>query len=518
MKVPAPQVIRAWRENPCKFVADNFQVKLDPWQEKALMLFPSQKPDEMRIAMQACVGPGKSAVLAWMIWNFLSCYGETGNHPKGAAVSVTSDNLKDNLWPELAKWQERSAYLTAMFEWTKERVSARQFPETWFVSARSYSKKANADEQGRTLSGLHGKFVAAFLDESGEIPVPVIKAAEQAMSTNSGPNSFKKLVQAGNPTSLEGVLYAASAGEIAKQWTVIRITSDPDDPDRSTRIDIDWAREQIKAWGRENPWVMSSILGLFPPSSINALIGVDEVQSAMERHLRDDSFNWAQKRIGVDAARFGDDSWCIFRRQGLASYPIIKMKNPRSPDVAARVINEIGKWKGDVKVFVDGTGGYGSGAIDAILQADQECMEVQFGGAPIDTRFFNKRTEMIWDFVEWIKRGGALAPDKNLKNQLVKHTYTFKKGKIWVMDKDQFKKANNGESPDELDSGALTFAMPDNAGDLQGRVNAKKQQYASEASTVRPFNLFGDLEGNVDQSYHGSTHGGDEGPREAGKY
>lgn len=466
--------------------------------------------------MQACVGPGKSAVLAWMIWNFLSCYGETGNHPKGAAVSITADNLKDNLWPELAKWQERSTYLSSMFEWTKERVSCRQFPETWFVSARSYSKKANADEQGRTLSGLHGKFVAAFLDESGEIPVPVIKAAEQAMSTNSGPNSFKKLVQAGNPTSLEGVLYAASVGELAKLWKVIRITSDPDDPDRSTRIDIEWARDQIKAWGRDNPWVMSSILGEFPPSSINALIGVDEVQNAMERHHGEDAYNWAQKRIGVDAARFGDDSWCIFRRQGLASYPIIKMKNPRSPDVAARVMNEIGKWKGDVKVFADGTGGFGSGCIDALLQADQECMEVQFGGAAIDPRFFNKRTEMIWDFVEWIKRGGALAQDTKLKNQLVKHTYTFKKGKIWVMDKDQFKKLNNGESPDELDSGALTFAMPDMAGDLGGRVTANvKQEYARPP---KPYNMFADLEGQMDQSYARSSDSDGDEPREAGKY
>ncbi len=514
MKVPAPQVIRAWRENPCKFVDDNFQVKLDPWQENAMRLFPSQKPQELRIALQACVGPGKSACLAWMGWNFLSCYGETGNHPKGAAVSITSDNLKDNLWPEFAKWQERSTYLKSMFEWTKERISARQFPETWFISARSYSKKANADEQGRTLSGLHSKFVLALLDESGEIPVPVIKAAEQAMSTNSGPNSFKKIVQAGNPTSLEGVLYAASAGEIAKLWTVIRITSDPDDPERSTRIDREWAREQIKTWGRDNPWVMSSILGLFPPASINALIGIDEVTSAMERHLRDDEFNWAQKRIGIDAARFGDDAWCIFRRQGLASYPIIKMKNPRSPDVAARAMNEAHKWGGDVKMFADGTGGYGSGCIDALLQADQECMEVQFGGEPIDPRFFNKRSEMIWDFVEWIKRGGALAQDSNLKKQLVKSTYTFKKGKIWIVDKEQFKKINNGESPDELDSGALTFAMPDSVGDLGGRVPGKnKQEYAAQP---KPYNLFGDLEGNVGQSYAGGAD--DDAPREAGKY
>lgn len=513
--IPAAQVLRSWRENPCKFVHDNFKPErgIDKWQEKALMLFPSQRENEKRLALQACVGPGKSAVLAWMGWNFLSCYGETNNHPKGAAVSITADNLKDNLWPEFSKWQQRSDFLKTTFEWTKEKIFYRKYPETWFMSARSYSKKANAEDQGKTLSGLHSKFVLVLLDETGEMPVAVGKAGDQIMATNAGPNQFKKIVQAGNPSSLDGILYAAVV-EAVKLWTTIRITGDPDDSDRSPAIDKSWAKEQVDLWGRDNPWIMSSILGLFPPSSINSLIGADEVQSAMERHLREDEYSWSQKRIGLDAARFGGDPWCLFRRQGLASFPIIKMRNPRTPDVAARVMNEINKWGGDVRVFADGTGGFGAGAIDALLQAEQPCEEIHFSGAPIDPRFLNKRTEMIWEFVDWVKRGGALALDSNLKKQLVKSTYTFKKGKIWMMEKEQFKKLNNGESCDELDSGALTFAQPDMAGDLGGRVPSKaKQEYARPP---KPHNIFGDLEGAVDQSYGSSSNQDDV--REAGKF
>lgn len=502
-----PQIIREWRENPCKYVYDNFQVTPDRWQEKALKLFPSQKEEEKRVALQACAGPGKSAVLAWMGWNFLSTYGARGEHPKGAAVSITSDNLKDNLWPEFSKWQERSPYLRGMFTWTKERIFSKQNPETWFISARSWPKTANAEEQGRTLSGLHSKFVLALLDESGEIPLAVVKAAEQALSNCT----FGKIVQAGNPTSLEGILYAAST-ELAHLWTVIRITGDPDDPDRSPRIEKAWAEEQIKTYGRDNPWVMSYILGLFPPASINALIGPDEVAAAMSRHLREDEFNWSQKRIGVDAARFGDDSWCICKRQGLASYPIIKMRNPRTPDVAARVANEAAKWKGDVKFFVDGTGGYGAGVIDALVQAEYDVEEVQFGGKPIDPRFFNKRSEMIWDAIEWVKRGGALANDPNLKKQLTKSTYTFKKGKLWVIEKEQLKKDLAGGSPDELDSLAVTFAMPDRAAGLGGRIPQTNQVGGrGEYARPRAYDPFADLEGTIDAS-------NDEGTRESGKY
>jgi len=58
------------------------------------------------------------------------------------------------------------------------------------------------------------------------------------------------------------------------------------------------------------------VLGEFPPTSINALLGVEE---AMPRHLRIDQYDWAQKRLGVDVVRFGDDRTVIFPRQALSS-------------------------------------------------------------------------------------------------------------------------------------------------------------------------------------------------------
>jgi len=488
---PEAQRIKDWRTIPGKFEWDNFKVEPDDWQMEELKLFGDDTKPKLRIAMQACAGPGKSAVLAWNAWKFLGCYGGKGEHPKGAAVAISRDNLKDNLWAELAKWRERSPYLKAAFEWQKERIFAKQHPETWFLSARAWPKKSNAEEQGRTLSGLHSEFVLALLDESGEIPPAVGNAAEQALSTSTC--KWGRIVQAGNPTSLEGILYLAST-DWAHLWNVIRITGDPDDPKRSKRIDKAWAQENIDSFGRDNPWVMSLILGLFPPASVNALIGPDEVADAMKRTIGEDAYNWAQKRMGIDAARFGDDAWAIFRRQGLASYPIITMRNPRTPDVAARAVNEGHKWGGDVKYFVDGTGGYGAGCIDAMLQVPVEVSEIQFGGAPIDPRFADKRSEMIWEFVEWIKRGGCLADNPKLKRQLTTASYTFKKSKLWVLPKDQHKKLLKGQSPDEMDSGSLTFALPDMARGLQGRVPGMDQEFARP---TKPYDPFADMEGAI---------------------
>src|SRR5690606_1436518 len=100
--------------------------------------------------------------------------------------------------PELSHWRERSAYLKAAMEWTKERIFCKRHPETWFFSARAFSKKANAEEQGRTLSGLHAKFVMVAVDESGEVPPAVMKAGEQAFSSQS--TVWGRAIQAGNPS------------------------------------------------------------------------------------------------------------------------------------------------------------------------------------------------------------------------------------------------------------------------------------------------------------------------------
>jgi phage terminase large subunit len=453
----AQRKIREWRLDAVLFVREVFGVEPDAWQVQALRAFSNQDNAKFRISMQACVGPGKSAVLAWCGWNFLLCYGEIGNHPKGAAVSVTADNLKDNLWPEFSKWQSRSPILMQAFKWTKERIFSVDHPETWFLSARSYSKSADPEEQGRTLSGLHSKYVLALIDESGEIPTAVAKAAEQALSERDC--SFGRILQAGNPSSLDGLLYAA-ATTLSDLWHVIRITGDPDDPNRSPRIDIEWARQQIKQYGRDDPWVMYSILGLFPPSSINALLGPDDVMKAIARNARKEDYEYVQKRLGVDVARFGADRTILGPRQGLRWFKPIEMRGVRTQEIVARVLLAHMNWKQEMD-FVDGTGGYGAGVVDGLIVAGRSPFEYNASSKASDPRFYNLRAECWWRMAEAIKRGASLPEGvTGLQKELCAPTYTFKNGKILIEDKDQIKK-RLGFSPDIADSYSMTYALPD---------------------------------------------------------
>lgn len=463
---PGQEKIRSWRANPVQFVREVFGAEPDAWQADALMLFADPNESRKRIALSACAGPGKSTLLAWCGWNFLTCYADRGQHPKGAAVSVTWDNLKDNLWAELAKWQGRSQFLLTEFDWTAQRISSRQFEKTWFLSARSWPKTANADEQGRTLSGLHSDYVLALVDESGEIPVSVLRAAEQAL----GGCKWGRIVQAGNPISHEGMLYAA-ATQLRHLWQVVTITADPDDPKRTPRVDIEYAREQIRTWGRDNPWVMAYILGQFPPTSINSLLSIEDVQQSIARKISIGSGNeTAQKRIGVDVARFGSDSTVIFPRQGLIAFPAVEMRNARTNEIAARLAKAKIDWSSELE-FIDDTGGYGGGVVDSMIQAQFDPIPVNAAGKADDPRMLNKRAECWWRMAEWVKRGGALPNIPALIGELTVPTYTYVNGKFQLEPKDKIKE-RLGRSPNFADALSLTFSLVE----MPGRMALPFQQ------------------------------------------
>jgi len=453
-ELSATDRIRGWRLDPARFVTEVFKVELDEWQRDALSYLGGDYNNSRRLCLRACTGPGKSAVLAWIGWHRLVCFAAKGEHPKGAALSITADNLKDNLWSELAKWQSRSEFLKSAFTWTKEKIYANDHPETWFLSSRSFAKDANAEAIGRALSGLHSKFPFVLLDETGDMPVAVGRAAIQILTGNP---KDAAIVQAGNPTSTNGLLYE-SCTKAKDQWHLITITADPDDPKRTPRVSKEHAREMIDTYGRENPWVMATIMGLFPPTGFNSLFSLEDVEAAMARTYKADQIQNAAVILGGDVARQGDDASAVIKRQGRQAYPIKTYRIPDTMRVADQFIMQQMEHKADA-FFIDESGGYGAGVIDRMRSLGHDVIGVQFGGKASDNRFFNKRSEMYWLAADWVKNGGSLAPDPELKEELCATTYVYQKDQFRIVEKEIIK-SQIGRSPDKSDSLILTFAHP----------------------------------------------------------
>ncbi len=437
--------IQSWKRSPLKFVRENFSVEPDAWQCEVLEAFPHNQ----RMAMKACKGPGKTAVLSWLIWNFLC----TRPYPKVACTSITSDNLSDGLWTELARWKAKSRFIDAAFDWQKTRIAAKDHPEQWWASSRTWAKGADTNQQANTLAGLHADYLLFVLDEAGGIPDAVMAAAEGGLSTGIE----TKILMAGNPTHLEGPLYRASTTE-RHLWHLTEITGDPDDPKRSPRVNVQWARDQIAKYGRDNPWVLVNVFGRFPPTSLNALLGPDDVGPALTRELREDQFSFAPRILGCDIARFGDDRTVIFPRQGLASYMPDIMRGARTEAIVGRIARKCDEWQPDA-VFVDGTGGYGAGVIDGLRLARYPVIEISFSGKADDPRYLNKRAEMWFEASLNIKRGAGLPNLPELQKELCAPTYFFHQDKFQLESKDDIK-SRLGWSPDIADAYCLTYAQP----------------------------------------------------------
>jgi phage terminase large subunit len=444
--------IAAWRADPLAFVRECFGVEPDAWQADVLAAFPTHP----RIAMKACKGPGKTTVLAWIAWNFLL----TRLRPKIAACSISADNLADGLWTEMAKWQAKSPLLRSAFTWGKTRIEAADSnlaPE-WWMSARTWSRSADAQTQGDTLAGLHADNLLFIVDEAGGIPDAVVVAADAGLANAGQEDREAHLVIAGNPTHLEGPLYRActSARDL---WYVVEITSDPDDPKRTPRVPAEWAREQIKQYGRDNPWVLVNVFGKFPPSSLNSLLGPDEVAAARNRKLQPIDYEHSPKVLGVDVAREGDDRSVIVMRQGMKATVLRTLRNQSSDQGAGEVARAWAENKADA-CFIDNTGGFGGGWIDQLRLLGRNAIPIHFAGKANDMRYANKRAEMHFLLAEWVKQGGQLYqfPDE-IVAELTMPTYSFKGDTVLLEPKDDIKE-RLGRSPDLADALALTFAQP----------------------------------------------------------
>lgn len=438
--------IDRWREHPAAFVREVFGVEPDAWQTDVLEAFPRCP----RMAMKAAKGPGKSCCLAWIAWNFLV----TRPFPKVAATSITGKTLADTLWAEMAKWQHRSPMLQACFEWQQSRIFNKEYPETWFMTARAWSASANSEQQADTLAGLHADYILFLLDEAGGIPDSVMATAEAALSSPIEGH----LIISGNPTHLEGPLYRACTTE-KRLWHVVEITGDPNDPKRSPRISVQWAKEQIEKYGADSPWVMVNVFGRFPAASLNALVGPEDISAAQARVYQERDFARSPKILGVDVARFGDDKSIIFPRQGLVAFKPTVMRGVDGIQGAGRVSRLWEDWDADA-CMVDDTGGYGAAWIDCLKTLGRVAVPVPFAGKPRDPRYFNKRAEMYFELAKWIKQdGGSIPSIPELAAALTTTTYSFRGDKLLIEPKDTVKE-RLGYSPDEADALAITFAEP----------------------------------------------------------
>lgn len=399
--------------------------------------------EAIQIAIASGHGIGKSALVSWIILWAISTHADT----KGVVTANTENQLKTKTWAELAKWK-RLCINEHWFELTATALFAKdkEHEKTWRIDMVPWSERNT-----EAFAGLHnkGKRVLVIFDEASAIHDKIWEVSEGALTDD---NTEIIWCCFGNPTQNVG-RFRECFGKYKHRWFTKQIDS------RTVKMTN---KAQLQKWvddhGEDSDFVRVRVRGVFPSASANSLIGPEEVELAVKRFYDKSLYEHSAKILGVDVARQGDDSSVVCLRQGLVAFPMREMRIPDTMLVAGQVAQEINKNQTDA-VFVDGSGGYGAGVVDALRQTGYTPTEVQFAGKALDIRYFNKRSEMWFEMVNWIKQGGAIPDDKELIEELCAATYTYQGDKFRLCAKDDIKEII-GRSPDKADALALTFAYP----------------------------------------------------------
>jgi len=444
----------------------------DQWQREVLTAIRDglmTPHDALRLAIASGHGPGKSALMAWLILWAICTFEDS----RGVVTANTEVQLRTKTWAEVSKWH-RMLICRHWFTLTATAIFAVQpdHEKTWRIDAVAWSERNT-----EAFAGLHnqGKRIIALFDEASAIPDVIWETTEGALTDADTEIVW---IVAGNPTRNTG-RFRECFGRFRHRWKCWQIDS------RSAKLtNKDQLAKWIADYGEDSDFARVRVRGVFPRAGSMQFISSELVEQAMSAE-RENPTNLDDPLVmGVDVGRFGDDASviCVRRGRDARNWGWRKLRGADTMTVAAevaRIYNEI--WPD--AIFVDG-GGVGGGVVDRLMMLKLPVIEVQFAGAPtrgFDTQdgaiaYANKRAEMWGVMRDWL-RGGMIPDDPDLRADLtgLEYGYTMKEGRdAIILEKKEDMKKRGLASPDAADALCLTFAHPVQKSDHSGATRHPK--------------------------------------------
>jgi hypothetical protein len=454
------EAIASFAYDPLTYVYFNF-----PWGVKGTILEHEDGPDEWQItvlkkiaaglplneairqAVRSGHGIGKTALIAWIIKWFM----DTRPHPQVVVTANTKQQLESKTWRELAKWHN----LSRTKDWCKHtstKFYRIEHESTWFASLVPWTK-----EKSEAFAGTHEDHVLIIYDEASAIVDIIWDVTEGAMTGVSDGQAITKIwIAFGNPTKNTG-RFSECFKKNRHRWDTMEI-----DSRTAKKSDKDEIAQWIDDWGLDSDFVRVRVLGQEPRAGDMQFIPSDIVEPNMGKNIAPPDYITFPKIMGVDVAGDGDgsDMTVICKRQGPATFELIKLRGQKTGAIADRVAQEMKDWSPDA-CFIDI--GFNPGVYHMLKDWGYKVSEVQFGGAPLDKEHYrNKRAEMWGLMKQALATGLAIPRDNQLRDDLLGPEYgggTNDGGKLLLESKKDMKKRGLA-SPDCADALALTYARP----------------------------------------------------------
>jgi hypothetical protein len=248
---------------------------------------------------------GKDACVSWVILWFMT----TRSYAKVVATAPTNRQLRDILIAEISKWLRQST-VAEEFVVLKDIIYHKEAPKEWWVRFISPSVRATKEEQAETLAGLHGDHLLIVIDEASGVPDPTFIPLEGAMT-----QADNKVILIGNMTKNTGYYYDTHFhATISTDWCKLHW-----DSRKSTNVDKSMPEYFAKKYGIESNVYRIRVEGNPPLQDDTTLIPLWAAQQCIgnEFEVAEDEPLY----LGVDVARYGDDSSIILPRRGMKIFP-----------------------------------------------------------------------------------------------------------------------------------------------------------------------------------------------------
>lgn len=410
------------------------------------------------ISIMSGQGTGKDFWVALMGCFFLTCF----PYPKLTATANTGKQLRNVLWSEISKIMDLSkrtdpnnpnspTILRQLLTWQAERVFlTTQRGERWFWEGVTCNARGSAEEQAEVLGGRHEDYMLLIADEATGLPDAVFKPLEGTLT-----GIVNLLVLIFNPTRTKGFAIRSQTDPrfIHLRWN----------GEESERVPKEHCRSMELKYGRDSNTYRIRILGLPPYSDENTLIPWDMIEAAKDRWEYMEPNEEDPVIKGVDVGGGGDPSVVCTRRGG----KVLGFKQNNDEDttkIAHWVVVDADRDDTDA-VMIDLIGlGRGVYYIVRQLRAGRVYAIDARKKARLEDQFYNVRAQMYWDLRQAFEDGTIAIPDnENLINQLgaTKTKKSETTSKIQIIGKDKIKQELEGDSPNEADALAMTYAYPE---------------------------------------------------------
>ena len=397
-----------------------------------------------RISIKSGHGSGKSCLLSMTIIWFLFCFKES----QVPCTAPTADQLHDVLWKELFKWIDKIQIeeVKELFLCQDKYIRIKESPKTWFARARTGQK-----ENPEALAGIHSEHVFLCVDESSGVHNRVYEVAEGSLTSDN-----VLVVLIGNPVRNEGYFY--DTHHVDKDaWQNLSFNSE-----ESPIVDWAYVDRIIAKYGKDSEEYFIRVKGEFIGESKMDEKGWINLLVENDLHYTTDELFKGSKKLGIDPSGEGQDTteWGlrdVFKFKCIATEKISNPKTISSKTLTLCDYYEIIDGK-EIAIDNFGVGADVSKNIAVATQGKMDCYGVNVGDDPDDKELFlNIRGELFWRLRTWLKAGGMIVTNAQLKAELL--SIKFKrnlKGKIVIMTKEQMKREGL-KSPNKADAFSLTF-------------------------------------------------------------